>query len=114
MRHGMYRVVETVTIGVTNPYTFQYILWRGYDINLLRLAFPVNGILGDELAPYTAQNGYIRHDFKFERFDPQEVWVRCDDPRSIIPEVEPVDFTDEEIELYNCGGLVLGRKSLWS
>jgi hypothetical protein len=112
----MYRVVETITTGFTNPTTIQNVLWRGYDVNKLNKLFPVDDILGDQLVPYTTDSGYVRHDFRFERYDILDVWIRCDDPRRASQEAELENGIDleDEINLFNSGGLVLGRSGYWT
>jgi hypothetical protein len=112
MSDTMYRVVETMTCGVFDPVTTKKILWIGTDIEALKRDFPIDDILGDTLKPDEA--GFISYTIGFERLEIGRVWVECDDPRLPVPDAEFKDIIDEEVELYNCDGLVLGRLGLWS
>lgn|GEM_PF-5706570 len=112
----MYRVVETVTTGFSTTTTTQTVLWRGTNLDSLKKQYPIDDLLGvDQLTPYSIHDGYERHDFRFEKYDPIDVWVRCNDPRCPSPESDSEHSTEELIDLYNSGAMiVLGRIGLWS
>ncbi len=78
----LYRVLRVTTTSFADPPTVtEYEVWSGEDTRELSELHPPSQVFGaDDLRSYELEDGWIKCNHRFERFE-GSAWVVCQDPR---------------------------------
>ncbi len=78
----LYRVLRITTTSFADPPTVtEHEVWSGEDTRVLSELHPPSQVFGaDDLRSYQLEDGWIKCDHRFERFE-GNAWVVCQDPR---------------------------------
>lgn len=97
---SVYRVIVTRTIGFVDAKITESTKWAGNDLQDLNDMFPNSNIYGaDPLGHSEIEDGFIRTDYRFEKFV-NSTWILIDDPRE-DPASRPMTSMEKEIDAEN-------------